>query len=208
MRKIPLLDLGNVVVKVNFEPFLFWLAERSAEKNLEKALENARRVLTSSLFYDFEFGSISPALFASRLRALYGAQFSQAELEAEFCGIFPGLVSGMGELMSELAAEGPVYALSNTNELHLAYLRAHFPPMSLFKHVFASHELGQRKPYPAIYQGVADALAVSPGELLFFDDVQANVEGALKAGLDAHLFGEAAQVRHQLQATKDLDDKT
>lgn len=188
---IPLFDLGNVVVTVDFKPFVQWLCDRSAHKDFEKC----QKVLSSSLVYDLEFGHLSPAGFAARLASHHEAKFSQAELEEAFCSIFPGLVPGMDSVIEELAAAGPVYCLSNTNEIHLAHLRKHYPLLGKFTKIFTSHELHKRKPYPAIYQDVANELNVDAKTLLFFDDVQANVEGARKAGLEAHLFREAGQVR-------------
>lgn len=189
MPRIPLLDLGNVVVKVDFHPFLTWLAARSEEKDFAKA----SRVLTSSLFYDFEFGALSPAAFTARLGNLYRAEFREDELTEQFCAIFPGLVEGMEALVAEMAAAGPLYCLTNTNELHLSFIRRHFPVMEKFTKVFASHELHKRKPYPGIYLDVANALDVAPADLVFFDDVPANVQGAARAGLEAHLFTSAVE---------------
>jgi HAD superfamily hydrolase (TIGR01509 family) len=202
---IPLFDLGNVIVKVDFDPFVEWLTARSEERDEAKV----RLLLRSSLFYDLEFGHISRTEFARRLRSLYRAEFSQEELEENFCGIFPGLVPGMVELLEELTRAGPVYCLSNTNEIHLEWLKAREPDcLRHFTRVFASHEVGLRKPYPGIYRGVAESLGVAPGELVFFDDVHANVEGALRAGLDAHVFSEAGQVRSVLKGTRGLDDRS
>lgn len=194
--RIPLFDLGNVVIRVDFEPFLVWLAERSSSGCREKA----GTVLRSSLFYEYEFGNISRQQFAQRLGALYGAEIPLSELEERFCGIFPGPVEGIDEVLTELAAQGPIYALSNTNELHLEWLRRnHAGLMGKFTKIFASHELRARKPYPGIYRDVAEALGVHASRLVFFDDLEANVEGARLAGLEAHLFREAGQVKVALK---------
>ncbi|MGZ3718349.1 MAG: HAD family hydrolase [Bdellovibrionota bacterium] len=202
-QRIPLFDLGNVIVKVDFAPFLSWLTAQSRDQNAAKAAA----VLHSSLFFDFEFGSIGRAEFARRLATLYGADFTQSQLEEQFCGIFPGEVTGMVELLEELAAAGPVYCLSNTNEVHLEYLRREHPRvLRSFTRVFASHELGSRKPYPGIYVGVAQALAVPPSQILFFDDIAANVAGALKAGLEAHVITEASQARDLLKDNSSSGD--
>jgi len=203
MKKIPLLDLGNVVVKVDFRPFLTWLTERSKEQNFEKV----SRLLTSSLFYDFEFGQLSREGFTRRVGQLFEAEFSPRELEEKFCDIFPGLVEGMEPLVDEWLAEGPVYCLSNTNEMHLSHLRAKYPLMNRFTKIFASHEMHQRKPYPGIYRDVARELNVPPASLVFFDDVHGNVQGALRAGLDAYLFTEAGEARERLKGDANLDDK-
>jgi FMN phosphatase YigB (HAD superfamily) len=192
--RIPLFDLGNVVIEVNFAPFVGWLAERSGNP------AEAARVLGTSLFFDYEFGRITRAQFASRLADLYGGNFSLSDVEERFCAIFPGPVSGIEELLHELAGEGEIYALSNTNELHLEWLnRYHGALMGKFTKIFASHELGARKPDPGIYLQVARSLAVPPASLVFFDDLPANVEGARRAGLEAHLFTETGQARQILK---------
>lgn len=194
---IPLFDLGNVVLKVDFDPFVEWLAERSAKRDEARV----RTLLHSSLFFDLEFGHIGREEFAHRVRAMYGAEFTQGELEERFCAIFPGPVPGMLELLAELREAGPIYCLSNTNEIHLSWIRSRMPEvLSPFEHVFASHELRSRKPYPGIYVQVAERLGVAPAGIVFFDDVRANVEGALRAGLEAHLFTEAGQARERLKA--------
>lgn len=194
MKRTPLLDLGNVVVQVDFWPFLEWLSAKAGHEGSDQV----SFLLRSSLFYDFEFGHISRAEFARRVGRLYGAEFPAAELEERFCAIFPGLVEGIEPLMEELASEGPIYCLTNTNEIHLEYIRARFPVMEKFTRVFASHEMGRRKPYPGIYRDVARELGVDPRSLVFFDDVHANVQGALRAGLEAHMFDGVEGMRVRL----------
>jgi glucose-1-phosphatase len=202
VNRIPLLDLGNVVVKVDFAPFFSWIAERSGGGDPR----HVEKLLVSSLFYDFEAGSLSREGFARRFSKLYGLEFSPAEFEERFCGIFPGVVDGMDSLLDELAGAGPVYCLSNTNEVHLEFLRARFPVMNKFTRIFASHEMGKRKPYPGIYRDVARDLDLPPASLLFFDDLQSNVAGALRAGLEARVFTGAEGVRAAFKPKEKVDD--
>ena len=201
--KIPLFDLGNVIVHVDFEPFLQWVADKAGHGDSNRV----RPFLSSSLLFDLEFGSISRDTFASRLGRLYGAEFPLAELEDRFCDIFPGIVAGMEGVLDELAEAGPVYGLSNTNEIHLNRLRERFPLMKRFTKVYASHEMARRKPYPGIYRDVVQELGVPAGEIVFFDDLHANVQGALRAGLDAHIFSGPEQVRERLKNSEGTDDK-
>jgi HAD superfamily hydrolase (TIGR01509 family) len=202
-RKIPLFDLGNVVVKVDFAPFTAWLTERSASKNPSHALA----IVQSSLWLDFEFGRIGREEFARRLSTMFEAEFTVEEVEHAFCAIFPGLVPGMPQLLRELAQRGPVFCLSNTNEVHLSWLRRQWPEsLESFTRVFASHEMNQRKPDPGIYLHVAEALQVRPRDVVFFDDVEANVAGAKRAGFDAHLFSDTASVREVLKGIEGSGD--
>jgi HAD superfamily hydrolase (TIGR01509 family) len=198
MPKTPLLDLGNVILKVDFNPFLDWLKERAGPANQERAAA----FLTSSLFFDFEFGSIGRVDFARRLSDLYGTTFSVADIEHHFCNIFPGPVEGMDALVREMLAEGPVYALSNTNEIHLDWLHVHYPLVKEFTKLYASHEIHMRKPYPGIYQAVADDIGIDPRDIVFFDDIHANVQGAIKAGLEAHVFSSAEEMSAVLKSFK------
>jgi putative hydrolase of the HAD superfamily len=206
-RPIPLFDLGNVVVKVDFTPFVSWLAERSGPGDPARAAA----LLSSPLLSELECGRLTPAAFAQAVRADHDASFTQAELEERFCAIFPGEVPGMPALLEELAGRGPVYCLSNTNEIHLSYLRARHPEvLRPFTGLFVSHELGMRKPSPDVYREVAGRIGAPAERIVFFDDLAVNVEGARLAGLEAHLFREAGQVRMRLEGLKEfqgLDDK-
>lgn len=196
---IPLFDLGNVVVRFSWEPFISWVCRVSG--NHDRA--HAEAFLKSSLFFDFEVGAVSREEFGRRVAAIFGAEFSQLELERAWCSIFEGLVPGMPEWLAELAAKGPVYCLSNTNEVHLEWIGRQMPAALVsFTKVFASHELRMRKPFPEVYLEVARQLGAEPSGIVFFDDVQANVDGAREAGLHAYLFSDTASARDILGGLK------
>jgi putative hydrolase of the HAD superfamily len=55
-----------------------------------------------------------------------------------------------------------------------------------------SHEVGVAKPDPAAYELTAQRLGVTPGEVLFLDDVEANVDAARAAGWYAVLHVDTA----------------
>src|SRR5262249_47626668 len=57
-----------------------------------------------------------------------------------------------------------------------------------FDHVTFSYELRTVKPEPAIYEHMIAGLGIPPGQALFLDDRQENVDGALAVGLKAELF--------------------
>ena len=55
--------------------------------------------------------------------------------------------------------------------------------MALFDHVIESAKLGIRKPDPRIYELMCEALAVSPQECLFLDDLGINLKPARAMGM-------------------------
>ena len=189
--KIPLLDLGNVILKVDFNPFLKWISENSETKDLEKIYSFHQ----SSLYYDFEFGNIGTKEFIERMRKMLNGKFSEEEFCAHFCNIMPSLMDGMGATLEKLRKSGNLYCLSNTNELHYNHFMEKYKnELSLFTNIYASHKLRKRKPYPGIYREVARQISTEPQNIIFFDDVEANVTGAQRAGLEAYLFKDASQV--------------
>ena len=63
-----------------------------------------------------------------------------------------------------------------------------------FDRVFCSWFLQCAKPDPEVFRTVCAELGVEPGDVTFFDDSAANVEGARTAGLAAEVFVDAEQV--------------
>jgi HAD superfamily hydrolase (TIGR01509 family) len=54
--------------------------------------------------------------------------------------------------------------------------------------VYASASFGAAKPSPELYRRCVAHLGVAPTETFFIDDVEANVAGAIEAGLRAYRF--------------------
>ena len=94
--------------------------------------------------------------------------------------------------------------LSNTNDVHW---REQFegdrgrPPRlrAPIDHPHASHLLGVRKPSRAIYDRFAERVGRAPGELLFFDDLPDNVEGARAAGWSSTRIDPAGDTARQIR---------
>lgn len=74
--------------------------------------------------------------------------------------------------------------LSNTCIEHWPIMRQ-YPWRSCVHYAFASHELGLAKPAPEIFRAVESATSIPAYEILFFDDMEANVVGARECGWNA-----------------------
>lgn len=83
--------------------------------------------------------------------------------------------------------------LSNIPHDLLHGVRTTFDWLDEFEVQIWSCEHGIIKPDPAIYRLCIDALGCEPHRTLFFDDREANVEGARKVGMHAHVFESAEQ---------------
>ena len=73
--------------------------------------------------------------------------------------------------------------ISNTNEAHIVHAEATYSFFSLFKARIYSHQVKAMKPDRAIYQAALKALGgIDPLEVLFIDDIEDNILGAVKLG--------------------------
>ena len=68
----------------------------------------------------------------------------------------------------------------------------------MFQKTVLSYEVGARKPLLEIYKIAAEVAGVEPAKIFFVDDREDNVEGAIAAGFDAHVFQSPRQVQQLL----------
>jgi 2-haloacid dehalogenase len=111
-----------------------------------------------------------------------------------------GPMPGAHEIVAELDARGvPLFVITN-------FSAEFWPPFhakekaffARFRDILVSGEEKLLKPDPAIYYLALDRFRLRPGDALFIDDREINVEGALAVGMQAHLFTDAADLRARL----------
>ena len=103
------------------------------------------------------------------------------------------------EFIQKLAKENQykLILLSNTNELHINWIKEHVNFYNDFKACFnpfyLSHEIGLRKPTKDIFQFVLDENDLVAKECLFIDDTKENTDIALKMGFHTWNIDETSQ---------------
>lgn len=116
-----------------------------------------------------------------------------------FAETLVGEVGGTVAVLEELDAQGArLLALTNWSAETFVHGRSRFAFLDRFEGIVVSGELGVAKPDPRIFAHLLERYAVRAQEAVFIDDVPANVEAALRAGLDALVFHDAAQLRAEL----------
>jgi putative hydrolase of the HAD superfamily len=107
---------------------------------------------------------------------------------------------GTVRLMEEIKGAGlKLGILSNMPHDFLAYGRASLPVFRLPDAGVFSCELRSVKPEAAIYRALLAALGTEPGETVFFDDMERNVEKAAELGFRAFLWESPAAARGELR---------
>jgi glucose-1-phosphatase len=146
----------------------------------------------SGLEAQADAGIIDDDEYLHALGALLGCRVSRDDwLAARHASITPN--AEVLALAERVARRHRIAVLTNNCRLvadHIGYLN---PPVAqLFgSHVYASASFGAAKPAAQTYRGCLEQLGVNAAETLFIDDTDANVAGAISAGLHAYKFVDA-----------------
>ncbi len=145
---------------------------------------------TNGLATQFERGSLDARSFMKSVCGEIGiVPFADMTGFTPVCGdIFTDV--GALPILTGLKSFVQMGILSNTDPIHWSYIER-MPVMRHFdlqKHVTLSFEVGMRKPEPGIYLEAANRLGFSPHEIVYIDDIGANVKAARDLGFHAECF--------------------
>lgn len=188
-------DLGGVVVDFDFGRALaVW----------QPASRLPPAALQASFGFDapygqFEAGEIDAEAYFAHLREQLCLDCDHNLVLRGWNAIFLGRIDATLAMIDSIRDVVPCHALSNTNALHLDEIRRLYPDLlARFDRVFASHEIGARKPQPEAFQHVLQAIGVPACDVLFFDDRDENVDAATRCGLQAVLVRASRDVHRAL----------
>ena len=183
--KAVVLDIGGVLEIIDDAVF-----PGPAERRLglpEGAISRGLAALPG----DALLGEVTEDQVRAEWRRVLGLDEDQAdELMADFWRWYVGTLDGA--LYDWFAAQRPdrlTGILSNSGPGAREAERLHgFDDIT--DDIVYSHEVGLAKPDPAAYELTTRRLGVEPGEVLFLDDVEANVEAARACGWHAVLHAD------------------
>lgn len=185
-------DMGGVFVELG--P----ITEVIGDQDLTVA-EFWSKWLKSPVVRRFERGGCSPSEFGDELVEEFELTMSGQEFVTRFAAWPRGLFVGAAELIAELKATNmELSVLSNTNELHWTTQQDHELVQEMFDHEFTSYVVGMVKPDAEIFEHVVSVLGHQPGQVLFLDDNQPNVDGAIAVGMQARLTRGVEELRSAL----------
>jgi glucose-1-phosphatase len=195
--KVLLFDLGNVIINVDFARAInVW----SNYANIKPEVIKSRFSFDVS-YERHERGEITGAAYFASLRELLGAELTDMQLEEGWNAIYQGEVPGIQTILNRAKQHFPLYVFSNTNPTHWAYACQHYADvLGLFEKVFTSSELKKRKPHREAFEGVVKEMGVNAENILFFDDLLENVEGARAAGLQAVHVRSIADTKNAIES--------
>jgi FMN phosphatase YigB (HAD superfamily) len=192
LARAVLFDLGGVLLDIDFDRALRAWAPYSRLPPAQ--LRDDFRHHES--FHRHETGQLDNDGFFAHLRQALALECDLLAVEAGFNDILVGEIEETVQLLEAIRRQVPCYAISNTNPAHLSHIARAYPDfLPRFTRVFASHQIGHRKPHAAAFEHVLREIGLPPPQVLLFDDLEANVEGARALGLQAVLVKSPADVR-------------
>lgn len=192
-----LFDLGRVLLDIDLERALQVWAPHS---------RIPREVLRDRFRFDEPFqrhetGHLDDDGYFAHLRQALALDCELPVVQQGFDAIIVGEIQETVRLLEQVRMRVPCYAISNTNASHLAAIERSFPGfLPRFTRVFASHQIGHRKPHAAVFEHVLRAIGVPAPQVLLFDDLADNVAAAKVLGLQAVLVASPEDVRTALDA--------
>jgi glucose-1-phosphatase len=195
-----LFDLGNVLTPLDWE-----IAYRRLLPHLpaDKArLLNEERPAFVELFQEpataLECGKLSFKAFYNTMAKILGIRMDETDFRYIWCDIFRmnEEVVALGESLSENYG---TWLLSNTNEAHYKWIMEKFPRVAFFKDAALSFEVGVMKPSKRFYEKAVGRFGIDPPTSVFIDDLEENVQGAIRAGMHSVLFRNSKLLIQDLQ---------
>ena len=200
-------DFGGVITTSPFEAFNRMEKKRGLPKDFVRSV-NARNP-NDNAWAKFERAECNAAefdaLFAAEARAL-GHELDGASVIACLSGdIRPAMVNALDVLKSKGFALGCITnnvpsgkgaGMAGSDEKAAAIAAV----MGRFDHIIESSKAGVRKPDPRIYNMMCEALAVSPPQCIYLDDLGINCKPAAAMGMAAIKVVTGAQALRELGA--------
>jgi len=192
MIKCFLFDLGNVLFPFDIAKTIRYLRENCPRLGPDTL------VTLKNLLEQYELGKMSSIAFFEAVKKETAYKGSFEVFQRQFSEIFTENPDAISTALL-LKKSYPVYILSNTNEMHLEYIRKTFPFFTRFRGVF-SYEAGAAKPDPQIFQIAIDRFSIEPKNTLFIDDKYENILAAKNLGfLTIHYILENGKPGFKLQ---------
>jgi glucose-1-phosphatase len=173
-------DIGGVLVRVDSSRSIQKIAEA-----LGVSIEQVKQGMTRELLNDYEKGKMTSNQFYEQLLINYGSSknmdmetFKSYWLEV----LFPKTRSVA--FLQRAVKDFPAWLLSNTNDFHYDLMMQDFPFMKWVSGGTYSFMVGSMKPEPLIYELAIKKSGFRPEQILFIDDLEANVLAACDQGIN------------------------
>ena len=202
MPKAIVFDLGGVLIDLDFDRCVRAFIEGLGYEKIRDLLDLWHQ---KGIYGDMEAGLITADEFRAEVLRESRPGCVPADVDRAMAGLLVGMDPEKVPLLEELSRKYALYGLSNNNEIsvkrmHEIYEENGLDWQRIFKKEFISSRMKLLKPSREIFDAAAAEIGLPPAEILFVDDSQTNVDGALAAGWQAVYYEQGTNLRACLEA--------
>lgn len=179
--------MGGVLVDLDIEDCKRAFKEDLGFYRIDEIIDPCHQ---KGIYGDLEEGVISPEEFRKTVLAESRPGACPEDVDKAMWHILTGIEPYKVQMLKRLAQSYDLYMLSNNNAICLPrsrriFAEAGIPLEDIFRKCYFSFEMRALKPSEAFYKAVMEDIGTEPENMLFVDDSQKNVDGAVAAGLPA-----------------------
>jgi len=182
--------MGGVLVDLDIEDCKAAFKEYLGYYEIDSIIDPCHQ---KGIYGDLEEGKITGEEFRSIVLESSRPGSDPADVDRAMWHILVGMEPYKAELLKKMSASYDLYLLSNNNPICIPhsgriFADAGVPLDKIFRKSFLSYEMKALKPSYSFYKAVIDEIGLPSEEMLFIDDSQKNVDGAIAAGLPAIFY--------------------
>lgn len=194
-----LFDLGNVIIDLDIE---------GAIQKLEQLLKpEANKAVIDKVILDYECGRVSTEIFINTILSQCHRKAQALDVIEAWNSMLVQIPGYRLDMLRMLREKYNVYLLSNTNALHLEWLRRYVDrtynvrdfEKEHFHKAYYSHLIGDRKPLPSIFKHIIDDSLMTPALTLYMDDIKENLDTAEQLGFRTYLVKPGEEIAEYLK---------
>ena len=183
-------DMGGVLVDLDIEDCKRAFKDYLGYDEIDSIIDACHQ---KGIYGDLEEGKLSANEFRSIVLAGSRPESRPEDVDRAMSHILVGIEPAKAELLKRLSESYDLYLLSNNNPICIPhsgriFADAGVPLDKIFRKSFLSYEMKALKPSYSFYKAVIDEIGLPSEEMLFIDDSQKNVDGAIAAGLPAIFY--------------------
>lgn len=186
-KKALIFDMGGVLVDLDIEDCKRAFKEELGFYRIDEIIDPCHQ---KGIYGDLEEGKLSAEEFRRIVLSESRPGSPAVGVDRAMWHILIGIEPYKVEMLKKLSGRYSLYLLSNNNAICLPRAKEIFAEAGiemdgLFRKCYYSFEMKALKPSEAFYKAVIEDIGLAPEEMLFIDDSQKNVDGAIEAGLPA-----------------------
>ena len=183
-------DLGGVLIDLSYENCVRAFLDILGFERIYELLDLSHQ---KGIYGEMEAGLVTADEFRAEVLRSSRPGAVPADVDRCMAALLTGMDPKKVPLLERLAEKYAIYGLSNNNEISVARMHQIYEENGLdwrrvFRKEFISCRMKLMKPSREIFDTAATEIGFPPEEILFVDDSQKNVDGAVAAGWQSVLY--------------------